>query len=103
PGSPDQHAVISNLYFSIGYSGTPPDSPNPDSGNGKMNLYNWALAAFAWSAVENTVADLKTEVKTGRSLPNGAAEVGTVPHPDWRAQIPAGGGVEIWDIRPYGF
>lgn len=102
-GSPDQHGTISEIHIATAYSGQPPESPNPNSLEGKVQLYDWAQAAYAWEAVPTAEGDLEFEPKTGRSLGDGSAEQGSVIPPNWNATIPTGGGIEIWDNRPYGF
>jgi hypothetical protein len=102
PGSPSQQAAINGLQVASGYAGQPPESPSPSVANGKHALYDWAADAFGWEAVTTTSGDLRAEIKTGKSLANGAAEKGAASHPDWELDV-CNGGVRIWDKRPYGF
>jgi hypothetical protein len=101
PGTSNQKASITGLQVAMGYTGQPPESPNPNSGNGKLELFNWAASSFSWENVPSASGDLEAEVKTGRNT-GGNAEMGGAPHPDWNMALPAGGGVEIWDNRSYG-
>jgi hypothetical protein len=101
-GSSDQHAAISGLQVALGYTGVPPASPNLGVADGKLHFYNWADAAFNWESVTTTTGDLRAEIRTGKSLPDGAAETGNTAHPNWHSAV-SGGGFEIWDNRPYGF
>jgi hypothetical protein len=92
----------SQQFLASGYVGQPLESPNPSVANGKQALYDWAADAFGWEAVTTTSGDLRAEIKTGKSLANGAAEKGAASHPDWDLDV-SSGGVQIWDKRPYGF
>jgi hypothetical protein len=92
----------SQQSLATGYEGQPPESPNPGGANGKQALYDWAASAFYWEAVTTSSGDLRREIKTGKSLANGAAEQGGSSHPDWDLDV-SSGGVQIWDKRPYGF
>jgi hypothetical protein len=80
-GSPNEHALISGLHFATTYAGSPGESPNPNAGNGKQDLYNWAFSAFDWSTVTTTENDVDAEIKSGKSQPNGAAEEGSTSIP----------------------
>lgn len=103
PGKQDQKASYRNVQFATSYLGNPDDPPVPTSIDGKKRLYEWAVASFSWEDLNFGANDLKKEIKTGRSLGNGAAEEGASDHPDWNAQVPAQGVLEIWDERNYGF
>jgi hypothetical protein len=101
-GSSGEHAAINDLQFALGYTGEPTTSPNPGVADGKLHFYNWADAAFNWESVTTTTGDLRAEIRTGKSLPDGEAETGNAAHPNWHSAV-SGGGFEIWDNRPYGF